>query len=135
MIKGNESVLLVDDEEGTIQVELLMLKELGYTVYPARSGKEAVKLYKEKALNIDLVVLDVIMPDMSGVETHEALKKINPEVRVLLVSGYGLNKQIEKLMDQGCKGFIQKPFDIVKLSMKIRQVLDTRRKIPKVKIA
>ena len=135
LMKGNESVLLVDDEEGTIQVELLMLKELGYTVYPARSGKEAVKLYKEKALNIDLVVLDVIMPDMSGVETHEALKKINPEVRVLLVSGYGLNKQIEKLMDQGCKGFLQKPFDIVKLSMKIREVLDTRRKIPKIKIA
>ena len=135
LMKGNESILLVDDEEGTIQVELLMLRELGYTVYPARNGKEAVKLYKEKALNLDLVALDVIMPDMSGVETYEALKRINPAVKVLLVSGYGLNKQIQELMDQGCQGFIQKPFDIVKLSQKLREVLDTPKKIPEMKIA
>jgi CheY-like chemotaxis protein len=124
MVKGNEAILLVDDEEGTIQVEELMLKELGYQVVPAMSGKEAIKLYQEKMINLDLVALDMIMPEMNGKDTYDALKKINPEVKVLLVSGYSLNKQIEELMDLGCNGFIQKPFDIVQLSQKLREVLE-----------
>ena len=123
------------DEEGTLQVEILMLKKLGYTVFPARSGQEAVRLYKQKAMKLDLVALDVIMPDMNGRETYDALKKINSEVKVLLVSGYAINNQIEELLDQGCQGFIQKPFDIVKLSQKLKEVLNTPRKMPEMKIA
>jgi PAS domain S-box-containing protein len=123
MLKGNEKILLVDDEAGTIRVEELMLKELGYSVLPALSGQQAVRLYKENMLNLDLVALDMIMPEMNGKDTYEALKRINPRVKVLLVSGYSLNKQIEELMDKGCNGFIQKPFDIVQLSQKIREVL------------
>ncbi len=124
MVKGNEAILLVDDEEGTIQVEKLMLRKLGYQVVPALSGKEAIALYKEKMVDFDLVALDMIMPEMNGKDTYDALKKINPEVKVLLVSGYSLNKQIEELMDKGCNGFIQKPFDIVQLSQKLRKVLE-----------
>jgi PAS domain S-box-containing protein len=124
MIKGNEAILLVDDEETTIHVEELMLKELGYQVVPALSGKRAIELYKEKMVYFDLVALDMIMPEMNGKDTYDALKKINPNVKVLLVSGYSLNKQIEDLMDQGCNGFIQKPFDIVQLSQKLREVLE-----------
>ena len=124
MLRGNEAILLVDDEEGTIQVEELMLKELGYQVVPAMSGRQAIELYKEKMVDLDLVALDMIMPEMNGKDTYDALKKINPEVKVLLVSGYSLNKQIEELMDQGCNGFIQKPFDIVQLSQKLREVLE-----------
>ena len=70
----------------------------------------------------------MIMPDMNGKDTYDALKKINPEVKVLLVSGYSLNKQIEELMDLGCNGFIQKPFDILQLSQKIREVLMSGRR-------
>ena len=124
MIKGNEAILLVDDEKGTIQVEKLMLRELGYQVFPALSGKEAIELYKEKMVDLDLVALDMIMPEMNGKDTYDALKKINPEVKVLLVSGYSLNKQIEEMMDKGCNGFIQKPFDIVQLSQKLRKVIE-----------
>jgi PAS domain S-box-containing protein len=123
MVRGNEAILLVDDEEGTIQVEELMLKELGYQVIPALSGRQAIELYKEKMVDLDLVALDMIMPEMNGKETYDALKRINPDVKVLLVSGYSLNKQIEELMDEGCNGFIQKPFDIVQLSHKLREVL------------
>jgi CheY-like chemotaxis protein len=123
MVKGNEAILLVDDEESTIQVEELMLRKLGYQVTPALGGKEAVELYKEKMVDLDLVALDMIMPEMNGKDTYDALKKINPEVKVLLVSGYSQNKQIDELMDQGCNGFIQKPFDIVQLSQKLREVL------------
>jgi CheY-like chemotaxis protein len=125
LLKGNEKVLLVDDEQGTIQVEELMLKQLGYTVLSAKSGKEAIELYKKNMVDLDLVALDMIMPEMSGKDTFEQLKKINPEVKILLVSGYRFNQQIDELMDMGCRGFIQKPFDIVQLSQKIRDVLET----------
>ena len=124
MVKGSEAILLVDDEEGTIQVEELMLKELGYQVIPALSGRQAVELYREKMVELDMVALDMIMPEMNGRDTYDALKQINPDVKVLLVSGYSLNKQIEELMDKGCNGFIQKPFDIVQLSQKLREVLE-----------
>ena len=77
---------LVDDEEATILVEKLMLEELGYTVFPARSGKRAIELYNENKAGFDLVALDMIMPEMNGKDTYGELKKINPEVRVLLVS-------------------------------------------------
>jgi len=124
LLKGQEKILLVDDEAGTIHVEELMLKELGYTVLPALSGQEAVRLYQENIKSLDLVALDMIMPAMNGKDTYKELKRLNPKVKVLLVSGYSLNKQIEELMDSGCNGFIQKPFDIVQLSQKIRQVLE-----------
>jgi CheY-like chemotaxis protein len=124
MLTGREKILLVDDEENTIQVEELMLKTLGYKVLPALSGREALKLYEDNMLELDLVALDMIMPEMNGKDTYEALKRINPNVKVLLVSGYSLNKQIEELMERGCNGFIQKPFDINKLSQKIRDVLE-----------
>jgi CheY-like chemotaxis protein len=128
LLKGKETILLVDDEEGTILVEKLMLEELGYTVIPARSGKQAIKLYSENKAGFDLVALDIIMPEMSGPDTYDELKKINSKVKVLLVSGYSLNKQIEELLHLGCKGYIQKPFDIVQLSQKIREVLETPKK-------
>jgi two-component system cell cycle sensor histidine kinase/response regulator CckA len=126
MVKGNEAILLVDDEKTTIKVEELMLRKLGYQVTPALGGKEAVELYKEKMVDFDLVALDMIMPEMNGKDTYDVLKKINPAVKVLLVSGYSQNKQIDELMDQGCHGFIQKPFDIVQLSQKLREVLEER---------
>jgi PAS domain S-box-containing protein len=132
LLKGKENILLVDDEEGTILVEKLMLEELGYTVFPARSGKKAIEMYKENKAGFDLIALDIIMPGMSGQDTYDELKKINPKVKVLLVSGYSLNKQIEELLHLGCKGYIQKPFDIVQLSQKIREVLDTPLKMKEV---
>ncbi len=123
LVKGKERILLVDDEEGPVLVEELMLKELGYTVLTARSGKEAIDLYRSNTENLDLVALDMIMPEKSGKATYEELKKIDPGIKVLLVSGYSLNKQIEELISQGCNGFIQKPFDIIELSQKLREIL------------
>jgi CheY-like chemotaxis protein len=124
LVKGKERILLVDDEEGPILVEELMLKELGYEVLTARSGMEAIDLYNSNLGKLDLVALDMIMPEKSGRATYEELKKINPDVKVLLVSGYSLNKQVEELITQGCNGFIQKPFDILELSQKLRGILE-----------
>jgi CheY-like chemotaxis protein len=124
LIKGSGTILLVDDEEAPIRVEEMMLKELGYKVMTAKSGKEALAYYKENRGGLDLVTLDMIMPEMSGRDTYDELKKIDPDVKVLLVSGYSLNKQVEELLEKGCNGFMQKPFDIIQLSHKLREVLD-----------
>ncbi len=125
LLKGSECILLVDDEEGPIEVEKLMLKELGYSVITAENGREAIDIYVEKSEKVDLIALDMIMPEMSGKATYAELKKINPDVRVLLVSGYSTNRQTEELFALGCNGFIQKPFDIIELSQKIREVLES----------
>jgi len=124
IIRGSETILLVDDEEIVLDVGVQMLKKLGYTVLEAKSGKEANDVYKEKIDKIDLVLLDMIMPDMSGGETYDKLKEINPEVKVLLSSGYSINGQATEIMNRGCDGFIQKPFNMEKLSKKIKEILN-----------
>jgi len=124
LLRGSETVLLVDDEEMILEVGLSMLIALGYKVLTARSGREAAELYLEKKKKIDLVVLDMIMPGMGGKETFEELKKIDPDVRVLLSSGYSIDSRAKSILDEGCRGFIQKPFNLSIFSSKLREVLD-----------
>ena len=123
IFKGNEVVLLVDDEELVIDVGRQMLIALGYRVLTAGSGREAVESYRQNRSLIDLVILDMTMPRMGGGETYDRLKEIAPEIRVLLSSGYSINGQATEILKRGCSGFIQKPFDMSDLSIKIRQVL------------
>jgi two-component system cell cycle sensor histidine kinase/response regulator CckA len=70
------------------------------------------------------VILDMIMPDMGGGETFDKLRKINPRAKVLLSSGYSISGKASEILERGCNGFIQKPFDIKKLSVKVREILD-----------
>lgn len=121
---GRGGILLVDDEEVILQVAAQLLEKLGYTVLVARNGREALDLYTRKAEEIDLVILDLIMPVMGGGETFLGLKKVNPRVKVLLASGYSINGLAREILDQGCQGFIQKPFDLKEISVKIREILD-----------
>ncbi len=100
-----------------------MLTRLGHKVFLAASGTEAVSIYQEQSEKIDLVILDMIMPGMSGAETFEKLKAIDPTVNVLLSSGYSLNGQAAAILNRGCRGFIQKPFTIEQLSQKIREII------------
>ena len=123
--KSTESVLIVDDQDMILAVARDMLKALGYQVFTAQGGKEALAIYNENKESIDVVILDMIMPSMSGGETFDKLKAINPDVRVILSSGYSINGQATEIMQRGCNGFIQKPFNIKELSQKIREVLET----------
>ena len=123
-LRGSETLLLVDDESMILEVCKPLLERLGYRVLEASGGHRAIELYREHAAEIDLVVLDMIMPEMGGGEVFEALQAINPRVRVLLASGYSLNDQARKILDRGCVGFIQKPFGAADLSRKLRSVLD-----------
>jgi CheY-like chemotaxis protein len=123
---GTGTILLIDDEEMIIKVGKELLQELGYNVLSALSGQEAIELYKTKADKIDLVIMDLIMPGMSGGETFDRLKKINPDIKVLLSSGYSINGQASKILERGCDGFIQKPFNLIQLSDKIQQIISKK---------
>jgi CheY-like chemotaxis protein len=92
-------------------------------VLEAKGGKDAVEIYQVKKHEIDLVILDMIMPQMGGGQVYDRLKDMNPVVKVLLSSGYTIDGQAQEIMDRGCDGFIQKPFSREKLSHSIRQVL------------
>ncbi len=122
--RGAETILLVDDERMVLAVTRELLESLGYRVYAAGSGQEAIAVYMEKGKEISLVILDMIMPGISGGETFDRLKKINPDIRVLLSSGYSINGEAQTILDRGCGGFLQKPFQLENLSRKVREVLD-----------
>jgi two-component system cell cycle sensor histidine kinase/response regulator CckA len=124
--KGHETVLLVDDEEMILEVGQALLESLGYTVLVAKGGREALEIYKENRDIIDMIILDMIMPDMGGGETYDHLRAINPEVRILLSSGYSIDGQAKEILERGCDGFIQKPFNMKELSGKIREILDKK---------
>ena len=124
ILKGAETVLLVDDEKMILDVGREIIEKLGYNVLIAEGGKEALEICKNHPEKIDLVVLDMIMPHMDGGKAYDQLKEINPDIKVLLSSGYSLNSQASEILDKGCNGFIQKPFNIAKLSKKIRKVLN-----------
>ncbi len=122
-VKGKGTILIVDDEEESIIAEEVMLKELGYSVMHARRGEEAIRLYRENMETLDLITLDMIMPEMSGKEIYSRLKELNSEIRVLLISGYSHNEHVDDIMALGCNGYLQKPFDIHLLSQKINDVM------------
>jgi len=119
----NGTVLLVDDEDMVLDVEKELLETLGYEVLTARDGKEAVEIYKKKWDNIDLVLMDMVMPNMSGGEAYDRMKEINPRVKVLLSSGYSIDREAKEILARDCDGFIQKPCTIKELSEKIREIV------------
>jgi len=124
LVKGSETVLLVDDEEMIIKVTQVMLEKLGYSVVIAKNGKQAVETVKSNGDEIDLVILDLIMPGIKGGKAFDLIHEIQPAMPVILSSGYSLNGQANDIMQRGCNGFIQKPFNISELSQKVRKILD-----------
>jgi PAS domain S-box-containing protein len=126
LLVGSETILFVDDEDVIIDVNREIMESLGYKVVAAKSGQEALEVYRKLQGKINLIILDMIMPGMDGEATYDSLKKVNPEIRVILSSGYSKNEQAKAILEKGCQAFIQKPFSISDLSMTIRQVLDKK---------
>ncbi|MHC4457989.1 MAG: response regulator [Planctomycetota bacterium] len=124
ILMDTETVLLVDDEDFVIDIAHEILKTLGYKVLLAKGGKEAIEVYQKNQNNIDLVILDMIMPGTGGGEVFDAIRENNPVEKVLLTSGYDVNGQAKTILERGCNGFIQKPFNLKELSMKMREILD-----------
>ena len=123
LIKGSGTLLIVDDEELVLDVGVNMLEKLGYTVLKAHNGTQAVEIFETHKDKIKMVILDIIMPDMGGGEVYAKIKVINPEVKVLLSSGYSVDGQAIELLERGCDGFMQKPFTMEELSGKITQIM------------
>ncbi len=123
LVKGTGTVLMVDDEEVILEMGRELLETIGYKVLTAIDGKKAIKIYKKNMDKIDIVLLDMIMPAMGGGKIFDTIKKINPNAKVLLTSGYSLDNQVAKILNRGCDGFIQKPFNLNQLSGKIREIL------------
>ena len=124
--KAKETVFLIDDDDMIADVSEMILKSSGYDVVSAKSGKEAIEVYKENHSRIDMVILDMILPDMGGGDTYDRLKEINPGIKVLLASGYDIDYQGRDIMERGCDGFIQKPFNMNELLEKIRGILTSK---------
>ena len=126
LLEGSETILLVDDEKIILDVGREILENMGYRVIVADSGKKAIEVYMENRDQIDMIILDAIMPQMGGNETYEKLKEINPQLKILLSSGYGINDQAVQILAKVCDGFIQKPFNMEDLSKITRAVLDKK---------
>ena len=124
--RGQGTVLLVDDEEMIIDVGKRMLDKLGYETLTAMNGTEALEIYKTRGNDISLVILDMVMPKVSGGETFDRLKQINPTIKVILCSGYSIDGQATEILKRGCNAFIQKPFNLKTLSQHIRAVLNNK---------
>jgi CheY-like chemotaxis protein len=125
LVKGKGTILLVDDEETVIDVGEQMLKKLGYEVYLAKGGQEAIDVYKENKDNINMVLLDIVMPGMSGGKTYDSLREIDSDIKVLLSSGYDIEGKAKEILERGCDAFIQKPFNMRELSQEVRKILDS----------
>ena len=123
-MQGTETVLLVDDEEGVREVSRELLESIGYRVLTANDGKEALEVYSQNWEDIHIVILDMVMPNMSGGEAYDRMKEINPDVKVLLSSGYSIESHATAKLKQACQGFVQKPFRISELSGEVRNILD-----------
>lgn len=121
-LMGSETILLVDDEDMIWDVIIDMLQELGYTVLLAGNGKEGLEVYRENPGLIDLVLLDMLMPEMDGHQAFFELKKINPDVKALLSSGYVSEDEARDVLDAGAAGFLQKPYKMEELARKIRAI-------------
>jgi PAS domain S-box-containing protein len=120
---GTGTILVVDDEEQIVKVCARLLEKFGYEVLTAAGGKQALESVRRHGAKISLVLLDMTMPEMSGRQTYEAMQRIRPGIRVLLSSGNSVEEQAQALLDSGCNGFIQKPFDAGVLATKVRELL------------
>ena len=125
--KGNDErqpvILYADDDAICLEIGVKFLQTLGYKVLNARDGREAIEVFLNNQSEVNLVILDMRMPYNGGTAFFQ-LKKISTNVKVLIASGYAKDEQIEEMMEQGCSGFIQKPFSIKSLSQKILNVLN-----------
>jgi len=124
MILGNgETVLLVDDDVMVLDTGCKVLKSLGYQVMTAKNGKQALARYKEKQRDIDLVILDVVMPVMGGEEAARAMQSINPNVKLMFVTGFDVRKKLKEQISNSGGTVLNKPYSIKTLSHVIQNVL------------
>lgn len=125
LVTGKETIMVVDDEPTVRELAKSILERFGYQVIQAQNGNEALQQYQSQKEKIDMVILDLIMPGLSGVETLKELRKTNPAVKVLIASGYSSNGTTKDVVNIGISGFITKPFTIKELLQEVQNILHT----------
>jgi len=123
---GNETILAVDDEVDLLEGVARLLGLKGYRVLSASGGNEAIEIYRERHGEIDLLILDLVMPSPDGIEVYRAMKKIDPTLRAVLTSGFSPRERARDLRGEGIQGFVPKPYSIGALCRTVREVLDSR---------
>jgi two-component system, cell cycle sensor histidine kinase and response regulator CckA len=121
---GNETILVVDDEETIRRLLRDLLAAKGYHVLEAADGRQALSVYMEHDKEIDLVILDMVMPEMGGREAYVRLRELNPRIRTILSTGYAEDDRARELMSMGVMAFVQKPYRVEELAAVVRSVLD-----------
>jgi CheY-like chemotaxis protein len=121
---GNEVILFVDDEPSIVQVAISIFKNFGYKVIPASDGEEALKLYKEHMDDIDIIMTDLTMPKLSGIQLSREILTLNPKAKIILCSGFASSQIIKSLREIGIKEFLQKPLVASYVLNSIRRILD-----------
>ncbi len=129
-VKGQGRILLVDDEEMVRNVAAEMLTTLGYKVFTCVNGAEALEYYQQHWQEIDLVILDMIMPKMNGYDTFKGLRDVNPEVLAILATGYSTDGLAQTILAEGCKTVISKPFEYAELSTVVADILQQHGVVP-----
>jgi two-component system, cell cycle sensor histidine kinase and response regulator CckA len=124
--RGTETILLVEDEEPLLDMFSTILEFHGYAILKAGDGKQAIELYQQNQREIDLVVTDMGLPEVTGKDEFKELKKINPNVKVILASGFLEPETKTELLNAGAKSFIQKPYNAKAILRIIREVLDEK---------
>ncbi|MFA6447896.1 MAG: response regulator, partial [bacterium] len=123
--RGTETVLIVDDEAALIEVAVKILVRAGYTALTADGGAAAIRLFEDNKDKIDLVVLDMVMPEIGAKEVLKAIRKIRADVKVVLSSGHSIDGQAGELLADGIRGFVQKPYTMVEMCKAVREALDS----------
>jgi len=117
------TILVVDDEELVLDLEVTLLQRIGYNTLMARNSREACQLFKDRKEQIDLVILDMIMPDENGATTYKCLKSINPDVKVLISTGYFKDSKAREILNDSQNELIMKPFKLEEFANKIDTIL------------
>jgi two-component system, cell cycle sensor histidine kinase and response regulator CckA len=120
---GSGTILVVEDEELVADLARDILLRFGYSVLVVNNGREAIDLYRQRSHDIAAVVLDMVMPEMDGGEVFQELRALNPQVKVIISTGCDRAPDIEVMLQQGARGFIQKPFRIAELAEAVSEAV------------
>lgn len=124
-VKGSGTILVIEDEEMIMDVIRGILERLGYRVLEAETGKKAVEIVNSFDGDIELAILDIVLPDMKGNAVYPLIMKARPNLKVIVCSGYSINGPAREILDNGAQGFLQKPFNMTILSEKLKEVLNS----------